>query len=442
MRIVAPKRERRGVLRELTKFHTKSKESRRFIKAVISGKIDPYVDYKIKKNRFGKFRSISSPFPQLKGLQKQILQELYGLQCHSSAHAYVPNSSVVTAANQHLGMAWGIKLDLEDFFHHVTARHVERALLIHLGSAKAHVYAELCTRIPNETRSRIPEKYNRRHSLLVAQQWRKWLKGLNTFIFGQGLEASDEAQAKLAVTFKLLSSKRRARRYLPQGAPTSGYLANLAFASLDRRISWYLRQAGFTYTRYSDDILISTREIPFDRDLAERIIHDIQKLVVQDGFTLNRAKTRILTPGSRKFYLGLIVSGETTRLPREQRERITAELRDIKKFGFDSQKLRFEEGKSRIRRNSAKDANFENGYWSVLHGFLCWVETADLKLFQSLKEIYGEKSSNEASTSILRDDPDVQLLAQLFERRNDQQNRKDEADSGPSVKIVDINLDF
>lgn len=69
MRIGAPKRERRAVLKELTQFESKPKDTRRFIKSVVSGALDPYVDYKLRKNRFGKFRSISSPFPELKELQ-------------------------------------------------------------------------------------------------------------------------------------------------------------------------------------------------------------------------------------------------------------------------------------------------------------------------------------------------------------------------------------
>ncbi len=442
MRIGAPKRERRAVLKELTQFDSKPKDTRRFIKSVVSGTLDPYLDYKLRKNRFGKFRSISSPFPELKELQKRVLHDIYSLSCHEAAHAYVPGRSVVTAASEHLGMNWGIKLDLEDFFHHVTGRHIEKALAKQTGLAKAEVYAALCTRAPEQTRNRIPTKFNRRHGIWVARDWRLWLVGKSTAKFGPGLPKMDEQSAARSITYKLLSGKRRIRRYLPQGSPTSGYMANLAFAPVDAKIARLTRKLGFTYTRYSDDILISTSSVVFDRELATKIIHKVQKLVADEGFTLNRAKTRILTPGSRKSYLGLIVSGQTTRLPREVRERITAELRDIKKFGFDSQALRFEAGLSRIGRSAAKHSNTENSYWHVLRGYLCWVQKADSKLFEDLEDIYRPHFAGQPFPLNSKNDPDGDALARLFERK-DSTGTSDAAQTIDAVmKITDIYLDY
>jgi hypothetical protein len=218
-------------------------------------------------------------------------------------------------------------------------------------------------------------------------------------------------------------------------------LANLAFAGVDHKIASYTEHLGFTYTRYSDDILISTRNVKFDRELAAKIIHEIQKMLVTDGFTLNRAKTRILTPGSRKSYLGLIVSGAMTRLPREVRERITAELRDIQKFGFEAQSLRFEQGQSRIRREPAKNNNTENSYWHVLRGFLCWVELADPKLYAALEDTYRDESAdNPFFSSVVDGDSDSALLSGLFVRKNP----KDPVgiDLASAIKIVDIDLEF
>lgn len=441
MLVRAPRRERRDALNQLTQLDLKPKETRRFIKDVVSGKIDPYVDYKLKKNRFGKYRSISSPFPELKSLQQQILREVYEVQCHPAAHGYVPERSVVTAASAHLEMQWGVKLDLEDFFHHVTGRRVESALTCKIGSAKAELYAALCTRVPTQTRRRLPTKFNRRHGIWAARQWRQWLAGLTTATFGPGLEEDNHDAAARMTTYTLLSRRRRIRRYLPQGSPTSGYLANLAFARVDHKIASYAEKLGFTYTRYSDDILISTRDVKFDRELAAKIIHEVQKTVSTAGFTLNRAKTRILTPGSRKSYLGLIVSGPMTRLPREVRERITAELRDIRKFGFETQYLRFEKGLSRIRRDPAKNGNTENSYWHVLRGFLCWVELADPKLYAFLEDTYRiQKEENPFLSGAGDDDPDGMLISALFDRNSPRDLGG--IDLSSAIKIVDINLEF
>ncbi len=44
---------------------------------------------------------------------------------------------------------------------------------------------------------------------------------------------------------------------LPQGSPTSGFLANLALEPADRRIDALCRKHGLTFTRYVDDMAIS-----------------------------------------------------------------------------------------------------------------------------------------------------------------------------------------
>jgi hypothetical protein len=418
--------------------------SKQFLNRLISGKLDPYVDYKIKKNRFGKYRSISSPVPQLKSLQKQILDELYEIECHHAAHAYIPGKSVATAANLHLRMTWGIRLDLEDFFHHVTHRHLEKALHSQFGIQKAAFIAHVCTRTPENTRGRIPTKYKRRFNLWDAWRWKNWLRKHNA----ENRDVLVWTHQNLrdfvaAITSKLMLQKRRVRRYLPQGAPTSGYLSNLAFAELDANIATYLQSRGFSYSRYSDDIMISTDTVDFDRNLAGQIIHQIQKMLHEEGFTLNRAKTRILSPGARKSYLGLIVgNGHPTRLPIEVRRRITGELRDIKKFGFESQALRFEKGMSRIRRHPSKEKNSENTYWYVLHGLLCWVEVADLRLFFDLEALYRPMHSDGTVAIELEADPDAKFLAELFERKKPKSLEPSPINLQSGIDMVDIDLKF
>jgi hypothetical protein len=341
----------------------------------------------------------------------------------------------------HLDMTWGIRLDLEDFFHHVTHRHLEKALYPKLSIEKAAFIAQVCTRFPEKTRRRLPTKYNRRFNLWDSARWKAWLKK-HSLDFSQSLWLYPKDPSSIAIeTTKLFSQQRRVRRYLPQGAPTSGYLANLAFAGLDGRISSYLESQGFSYSRYSDDIMISTKSEKFDRNRAGKLIHTIQKMLAAEGFSLNRAKTRILSPGARKSYLGLILgNGYRTRLPMEVRRRIAGELRDIKKFGFESQSLRFERGMSRIRRHPSKQGNEGNSYWYVLQGLLCWVEVADLKLFFELEAIYRPAFLDGTLAVDFGNDSDAKLLADLFERKKPKQTGLILPKS--NIEIVDIDLDF
>lgn len=73
---------------------------------------------------------------------------------------------------------------------------------------------------------------------------------------------------------------------LPQGSPTSGFLANLALEPADRTIDWLCRKHGLNFTRYVDDMAISG-----DTDLRNF------KSVVVDavgscGYALDAGKTK------------------------------------------------------------------------------------------------------------------------------------------------------
>jgi RNA-directed DNA polymerase len=376
---------------------------------VLAGKIDPYVDYQIKKNRFGKLRSISSPFPELKELQSKLLEEMYRIEGHETSHAYAKGKSVVTAAQPHLRMKWGIRLDIEDFFHHVTHHQVTKVLAGTFGSNRAKIYSNLATRSPLATRSRLPRKFNRRFNFWKVRDWKFWLKQN----LGHTVMQSDSK-----LTFRVLRQRLGTRRYLPQGSPTSGHLANLVFRSVDAEISKLVGRVGFTYSRYSDDILLSTKSVTFDRKLAVKLIHQIQVILNRQGFTLNRSKTRILSPGSRMAYLGMLLDGRVTRLPRQVRARIAGALRDIVKFGFDDQAIRFENGLTRISPKDSSIRTANSNYWSYLHGYICWVELVDPVFFLKLSQIYKKDLSNLADANSIEITEEYAILASLFTRKS------------------------
>jgi RNA-directed DNA polymerase len=108
---------------------------------------------------------------------------------------------------------------------------------------------------------------------------------------------------------------------LPQGAPTSPMLSNLAARKLDDALNQYALENGFVYTRYADDIAISASHLNSARSVGKiqrNIIHRIRKC----GFNENIQKTRVAGPGSKKTVLGLLVDGRTPRLSRETCHRI------------------------------------------------------------------------------------------------------------------------
>lgn len=96
-------------------------------------------------------------------------------------------------------------------------------------------------------------------------------------------------------------------------------LANLAVRKLDELIEEIATKCGMIYTRYADDLTLSTKDMTFNRDQAGIVIGKIYAAMGLYGLSPNITKTNILSPGSRKIVLGLLVDGEKPRLSRDFR---------------------------------------------------------------------------------------------------------------------------
>ena len=89
---------------------------------------------------------------------------------------------------------------------------------------------------------------------------------------------------------------------LPQGAPTSSLLANLAFAPGDTRFIELCSKRRLAYTRYVDDIAISG-ESDF-HDLRDRFV----KIIESTGYGVANEKIRFMPKHDRQIVTGLIVN--------------------------------------------------------------------------------------------------------------------------------------
>jgi RNA-directed DNA polymerase len=83
---------------------------------------------------------------------------------------------------------------------------------------------------------------------------------------------------------------RRRLGVLPQGAPTSPMLANLAAADLDRKLQEFADHRGLTYTRYADDLTFSSARHPGS---IAQVQHEIRRRIGLGGFTENTEKRRV-----------------------------------------------------------------------------------------------------------------------------------------------------
>jgi len=102
---------------------------------------------------------------------------------------------------------------------------------------------------------------------------------------------------------------------LPQGSPCSPVITNLITHSLDIRLASLAKKYSCTYSRYADDITISTRKSAFPNQImmqeengeylaGKKLTHEITRA----GFSINEKKTRIQYKDSRQDVTGLIVN--------------------------------------------------------------------------------------------------------------------------------------
>jgi RNA-directed DNA polymerase len=241
-------------------------------------------------------RLIEAPKPNLRDLQRFVLDELLGaIPVHPAAHGFVPARSPHTFAAAHAGQPVVIRLDVTSFFASVTATRVY-GLFRAAGYPEpvAHTLTALCT-------TRTPPAVCRTAPAHVPDR--------------------DYRLALLRTP------------HLPQGAPTSPALANLCAFRLDRRLSGLARAYRAQYTRYADDLAFSGS---FHRGGAARFVEWVEQIVSDEGFRLNHAKTRVRGSGDRQALAGLVVNSAPA-VPREEFDALRALLHNAIYTGLEEQ---------------------------------------------------------------------------------------------------------
>ena len=215
-------------------------------------------------------RLLEAPKDRLKGLQRKILEEVLGpIPVHDAAHGFVPGRSVLTHASLHVGREVVVRFDLEAFFTNVaTWRALGVFRAAGYSAAVSAVLLGLCT-------TRTPEAVLR--------------------------EAPRPVDALSSQRFFL--QRRLADWHLPQGAPTSPALANLAAWTLDLRLQGAARARKLTYSRYADDLVFSgpVSSVGALTQLVSAIVRD-------EGFRVNAEKTRVMRAHEQQRVTGVVVN--------------------------------------------------------------------------------------------------------------------------------------
>lgn len=104
---------------------------------------------------------------------------------------------------------------------------------------------------------------------------------------------------------------------LPQGAITSSYLANLAFWRSEHYIQSKFSERVIIYSRYVDDITVSSKQRLEQADKTQAIA-EIYGMLAKCGYRAKRRKHEITTSGSRMQTTKLMVNDKVSLKPEER----------------------------------------------------------------------------------------------------------------------------
>ncbi len=206
----------------------------------------------------GGWRLLEAPKPHMKRIQRWLLRNVLApIPVSDVATASSPGRSVRTFVAPHVGRAVVVRMDLQDFFPSVS-RAACAAVFRRVGYPRriAATLAGLCT-------APTPD------SVLAAHP----------------REGADLAQ-------RFMANQRLRDPHLPQGAPTSPALSNLAAWRLDRRLAGLAAAFGATMTRYADDLAFAGDET-FGRSMRFFIAR-VGAIALEEGFRVNHRKTRVM----------------------------------------------------------------------------------------------------------------------------------------------------
>lgn len=223
----------------------------------VAYKSQKYSTFTIPK-KSGGFRTISSPEGGVRILQEKLkpyLESVYRVK--KPVHGFVGNEkNIKTNAAAHVKKKFVLNIDLENFFDSV---HFGRILGIlksppfSMGHSAASVIAQICT-------------YN---------------------------------------------------GTLPQGGITSPILSNLASTKLDKEMVRIASRFHLTYTRYADDLTLSTNK-PFSRSIVEKDDTEdgtkislgplLKEIIKSSGFSISEGKLRLQDRSQKQVVTGLVVN--------------------------------------------------------------------------------------------------------------------------------------
>lgn len=279
-----------------------------FIKSVVANPASFYSEFSIPKAN-GESRPIRPPRRQLRDLQRRLLLEMYRrVRVRSCLHGGICGRSAVTHARAHVGRWMVATLDIRKFFPSTTPELVAPVLA--------------------------------------------------------ALGFMDEAAADILALVMLDGQ-------LPQGAPTSSLLANLAFAPGDTLFIELCRLRNLRYSRYVDDIAISGAD-----DFAE-LCGPFKHLINMAGYAVADEKIHFMGRHQKQVVTGLVVN-DKLRPTRQYLSQLKSDIRACLDNGASliaaSEGLTVRQLKNQLTGKVAHVRHVDREIGRRLRGMLCGVD--------------------------------------------------------------------
>ncbi len=233
-----------------------------------------YKDHFIEKRNGRGKRLISQPTAELKFLQRLLVKhELNSLPLHDAAVAYRPNHSIKNHAEPHAASRYLLKLDFREFFPSIKEATIRHRLTLDASYSERELWilCHLLCRNPPDTE--------------VLQ--------------------------------------------LSIGAPSSPFISNYLMWEFDTRLTDFCLAKNAKYTRYADDLAISTSE-PHLLDKIELEVRRLLSEMAYLGVSLNESKTVNVSKKNRRTLVGLnLANNGTVSVGRDEKRRLRASLHSL-----------------------------------------------------------------------------------------------------------------
>lgn len=248
-----------------------------------------YKVHEIEKRHNRGTRLIAQPTAEVKVVQMIVQKYLRGkLPIHQCAKAYQPKTSIKDHASPHASNRYLLKIDFKDFFPSITsedfASHLERH--VQLDRPSAEMFARIFFWRPKKT------------NMLI-----------------------------LAI-----------------GAPSSPWLSNTILFEFDTRVAEYCDAVGIVYTRYADDLALSTSEANVLSDALAKI-RSICTELIYPKLTINEDKTVFTSKKRNRTLTGLVLSNDgSVSIGRDRKREIRALAKNYDNGLLDPEKTAYLRG--------------------------------------------------------------------------------------------------